>query len=285
MEQPQEGSNLNPPKELKVGTVTIDLTDLDLETSYLLSCGVAHPDSEERSKQPEEGSCIARSCSYFAKTMKKRKIVKGYQTLIDTTCREMDTCTRDDIKKRIQAIAKSELVGCNGLFILHLCGHGQKKKGEEEFPTFRVNRDRVSSSDICEWLDEVSCKAKLVLLFLDCCYSGRIAKNIIDVSLKSSHGAKLIAVATGGEERITLLPKMSHTTFTFFFVHFLNKYFQDLSQKKLDKKVFDDCFECVEALSSLYYKCDDSDCPQTPIVYQSQHSQSSNEDILEERYN
>ena len=166
-----------------------------------------------------------------------------------------DSCTAEGIKETFQKYASE--VGSNGLFAFHFTGHGVTN-GRDLWGLAPVEYAcSVSTTITAEelllaWLneldDEHKCKAKYILITLDCCYAGGVGKAIEDMK----HDNKMIVLAAcTADEKSSQLEVLGSSTF----VYFLSKFITELRTNPgilPMKEIFSECQICCENLSSLY---------------------------------
>ena len=166
-----------------------------------------------------------------------------------------DSCTAEGIKKTFQKYASE--VGSNGLFVFHFTGHGVTN-GRNVWGLAPVEHAHSVSTTITAyelllaWLneldDEHKCKAKYILITLDCCYAGGIGKAI--ENMKHDNKIYVLGACTADEKSMQLGVLGSST-----FAYFLSKFITELSINPgvlPMKEIFSECQKCCESLSSLY---------------------------------
>lgn len=164
-------------------------------------------------------------------------------------------CTAEGMKRTFQEYASK--VGSNGLFVFHFSGHGITD-GANMWGLAPVEHARTVGTTITAdellnaWLnepdDEHKCKAKYILITLDCCYAGGIGKTIKDV--KRDNRLFVLSACTANEKS-SQLDILGSSTFAYFLSKFLVK-LSTIPGVLPMKEIFSECQICCESLSSLF---------------------------------
>ena len=170
--------------------------------------------------------------------------------------KQSEQCTFEGMKVGFQEQAKK--VGQNGLFVFHFSGHGIKVRDDEwglAPVDFDYTRENYLTADVLnQWLKEVGCKAKYVLLVLDCCYAGKIANDLAGNWSEKDLGLYVISACTANEASLVLGP-LGHSIFTYFLAQAISKLTLHPGQLPVHE-IFKECQACSVALSSLLIKYD-----------------------------
>ncbi len=163
-----------------------------------------------------------------------------------------ESCTAQGMKKTFQDCARK--VGERGLFVFHFSGHGiavgNKTWGLAPMD-FDYSAVTLITADVLgKWLSEVQCRAKYILITLDCCYAGGIGKELA-TQVDAEHDTSLyILSACTANETSVVLASLGHSIFTYFLSNFILK-FSEGTGILPTKKIFSECQVCCEYLSSL----------------------------------
>lgn len=163
-----------------------------------------------------------------------------------------DCCTAEGMKKTFQYHASR--VGEGSLFVFHFSGHGIKVR-EERWGLAPMDFDYTSAtyitaSVLCSWLNEVQCRAKYILITLDCCYAGGIGKELTaQADVERSENLFVLSACTANETSL-VLASLGHSIFTYFLSDFIARFSKGTGVLPM-KKIFSECQICCECLSSL----------------------------------
>lgn len=129
-----------------------------------------------------------------------------------------ESCTAEGMKKTFQDHATK--VGVNGLFLFHFSGHGIKVRNDMwglAPMDFDYSADTYITADVLsQWLNEIECRAKYILITLDCCYAGGIGKELTAQS-DVDHDLNLYVLsACTANETSLVLASLGHSIFTYF---------------------------------------------------------------------
>lgn len=166
--------------------------------------------------------------------------------------RNPECCTAQGMKKTFQYHASR--VGPESLFVFHFSGHGIKVR-EDMWGLAPMDFDYSSDTYItaevlCRWLNEIECRAKYILITLDCCYAGGIGKELTtQADVERSENLFVLSACTANETSL-VLASLGHSIFTHFLSYFIAKFSKSTGVLPM-KKIFSECQVCCECLSSL----------------------------------
>lgn len=161
-------------------------------------------------------------------------------------------CTADGMRKTFQHSASK--VGPEGLFVFHFSGHGIKVR-EEMWGLAPMDFDYSSSTYItadvlCQWLNDIKCRAKYILITLDCCYAGGIGEELTaQADVERNENLFVLSACTANETSL-VLASLGHSIFTYFLSCFIAKFSTGTGVLPM-KKIFSECRTCCECLSSM----------------------------------
>ena len=163
-----------------------------------------------------------------------------------------DSCTAGGIKETFQKYASE--VGSNGLFVFHFTGHGVTDGrnvwglAPVEYACSTITAEELLLAWLNELDDEHKCKAKYILVTLNCCYAGGIGKAIKNV--KRDNKMFVLAACTA-DEKSSQLEVLGNSTFVYFLSNFIAKLSTTPGVLPM-KEIFSECQICCEKLSSLF---------------------------------
>ena len=164
-----------------------------------------------------------------------------------------ECCTTSGIKKTFQKHASK--AGPDGLFVFHFSGHGIKAR-QDMWGLAPMDFDYSSDTYITalvlsQWLNEIECKAKYILITLDCCYAGGIGKELAaQAYVERSENLFVLSACTANEMSL-VLDSLGHSVFAYFLSNFISKLSRRSGVLPM-KKIFSECRICCECLSSLF---------------------------------
>ena len=163
-----------------------------------------------------------------------------------------ESCSAEGMKTTFQTYAKE--VGQNGLFVFHFSGHGIKVRndmwGLAPMDFDYSTNTYITASILSQWMNEIECKAKYILITLDCCYAGGIGRELTaHTSVQRSENLFVLSACTANEKSL-VLGSLGHSIFTYFLSVFILKCSAEQGVLPI-KKIFQECQICCECLSSL----------------------------------
>lgn len=174
-----------------------------------------------------------------------------------TSQSDPDLCEKVAIKTHILTCARE--VEEDGMFIFYFSGHVTVYKGlgadKDEPIQVLVPADfiagdvkaGITADDFVTWIQKANCRARHILIILDCCYAGGIGKKItstVDVE-QQIH----VMCACAAEEVTIPMNVLSNSVFCYFLLHVLKKH-QPKGKFALDKNM-DEIVELCLLFSSL----------------------------------
>lgn len=166
--------------------------------------------------------------------------------------KQPESCTAQGMKKTFQDHASK--VGSEGLFLFHFSGHGIKVRndmwGLAPMDFDYSTTTYITADVLSEWLNEIKCRAKYILITLDCCYAGGIGKELTaQVDVERDVNLYVLSACTANETSL-VLGSLGHSIFTFFLSHFIQKLGRTHGHLPM-KEIFSECQVCCECLSSM----------------------------------
>jgi len=133
-------------------------------------------------------------------------------------------CSKDGLESSF--IESVKMVQENGIFIFYYAGHGLRESADE-YVLVISEHEKIFVDDLKKWLCLAKCKGK-VLIILDCCYAGKIGKEITkfeSVDFPESIDSSLFVMcACAADEQCTALGALEHSIFTYFLLEYLKNY-------------------------------------------------------------
>lgn len=166
--------------------------------------------------------------------------------------KQPSNCTAQGVKEVFQTFASQ--VGPDGLFLFHFSGHGIKVRndmwGLAPMDFDYSTATYITAEVLSKWLNEIQCKAKYILITLDCCYAGGIGKELTgQADVRRGVNLYVLSACTANETSL-VLGSLGHSIFTYFLSHFVLKLSKDRGHLPM-REIFSECQACCECLSSL----------------------------------
>lgn len=166
--------------------------------------------------------------------------------------KETDCCTAKGMRETFQQHASQ--VGAEGIFIFHYSGHGISIQSHEwglAPADFDYSRDTYITAEVMgHWLNEIKCKAKYILITLDCCYAGGIGRELTKLSLVDRSVDLYVVSACMAHETSVVLSPLGNSIFTYF----LSKAIalsHEIAGTLPMQKIFSECQTCCESMSAM----------------------------------
>ena len=125
-------------------------------------------------------------------------------------------CKKEKIRDALQEQAGR--VGENGVLFIHFSCHGKKKDDIFYLVPQDFNESKeiwIEPSELLGWLMAAKCEEKRVVLSLDCCYSGGIAKALLTEENLKNEWAPFSACSKNGGKMVE--PILDSTIFSYCF--------------------------------------------------------------------
>ena len=164
-----------------------------------------------------------------------------------------ELCKMKGMKKTFQECARK--VGASGLFVFHFSGHGVKMRRKSEWGLapvdFDYSKNMYLTADVLDqWFREAECKAKHILLFLDCCHAGGVAAKLCKFADLPVRGNLYVLSACTANEETLVIGALKHSIFTYFLSLAIVKLCKTPGEFPL-QAIFNECHTCSKAFSSL----------------------------------
>lgn len=230
------------------------------EQSFLLAFGIdqqLHDDYKHKSL----GLTVKVDVLETSLTFLKSGSIPSDNSRIYAASDNPEKCTLEAMQEEIvQCAAK---VGSDGLFVLFFGGHGIREPATKDWALAPADFDRtlqtsLTTEALSACIKQAQCKAKYILLMLDCCYSGSMASKMTGLSEKPFTLLPSLYVITAGtaNESSIAVSSLKHSIFSYFFIRAFQQAKVDPGNLPLSE-IFEECQSCSEALSSLIVFVDD----------------------------
>ena len=226
--------------------------------SFMVSYGMDYQ-SSPKFKHKTLSSIAVSDADQVLQAMVRVGVIPEGNAILYAASKQPSECTFSGMRIGLQEQARK--VGPNGLMIFHFSGHGIRVRSNEwglAPVDFDYTRDTYLTANILtQWLHEVQCEGEHILFTLDCCYAGGIAKELTSSGdFDPVLGLYVMTACTAYETSLVLGP-LGHSIFTFFLSRAL--YLAKPAPGQLPiRKIFDECYSCSTALSSLIVGYDSS---------------------------
>ena len=143
-----------------------------------------------------------------------------------------------------------------GIFIFHFSGHGILIKGDSNEWVLAPadftgdGNTGITADDLMKLIRIADCRARHVLIILDCCYAGGIGRRVESLeNIMRVKPAVYVMCACAARETSIALNALGNSIFTFFLLHYFEKYH---SKGRLEvKSVMTEVTEMCRSFSSL----------------------------------
>ena len=198
---------------------------------------------------------------------------ENVSSYVSSMASQIAKCTLKEMELTVRKEAAK--VGPNGIFVLYYAGYGFRQSQKWVQTSTQVytltpvefdssNSDTFLTGEVlCEWLIGANCKAKSVLIILDCSYASGIADSFVldfaDCDTSACLQADLYVLASSTEQQTSIvIPGLGHSIFTYFLSHAMKTKIPtpaSLTSGKFPMQaIFDECRVCCESLTSLIFK-------------------------------
>ena len=255
-------------KEVDSGFVMITNTQkpclsFDPKVSFILAFGIdeqTHPVYQKKSL----GRTVKLDALEVTMALIKHTEISSFETYCSSD--KPSCCTQYGIQEAIENAARK--VKEEGIFILFFGGHGINDSDQKwafapaDFDL--TPNSYITSEVINNCIERSECKAKCVLVILDCCYSGLMAS---DMTSATSHLLPNIHVLAAGSayESSLAVTSLHHSIFSYFLTKALDTLPRTAGQLPI-ADVHEFCRECSKALSSLILTIDNHNVKTKQIV-------------------
>lgn len=257
----EEDVSINDKNDFIVVTNTLETNlHFDPNQSRILSIGIDrqfHPHYKHKSLGPT----VKLDALEVSLALVKQFHLKEFDVFCSSDNPEQ--CTHNGIQQILKESAQK--VGQEGLLVVFFGGHGVNDSDQEWAlapADFDLTSDTyLNTRTLNSCLAEVQCKAKYILVILDCCYSGAMATNMTGESGQESNllpHMYVLAAGTAYQSSLGIGP-LKHTIFSFFLNYAIYKVPNDIAGVLPLKDVFEECKVCCNALSSLILRLDNTD--------------------------
>ena len=150
-----------------------------------------------------------------------------------------------------------------GIFIFHFSGHGVLIRGDRSQwvlapADFSGDSNTGISGDDLLRLIEIECRARHVLIILDCCYAGGVGRQVASSEniMRVTPGVYVMCACAAKEVSLALAA-LGNSIFTFFLLHYFEK---DHKKGRLEvNAVMTDVSEMCRSFSSLMLRYTEKD--------------------------
>ncbi|XP_065902211.1 uncharacterized protein [Dysidea avara] len=180
-----------------------------------------------------------------------RERIKVYASLA-----QPDQCSKAGIRSSfMQTAGEAEE---DSIFIFYFAGHGYLVRKQcvlapADFAGVEDLNTGVSGDDLVEWLHAAGCKAKHVLIILDCCFAGDLGTSLTSPGniLKVTPGV-FVMCGCAAREKCMSIHALGHSIFTYFFLRYLER--QNCKGQFPITKAMEEIAELCMSFSSLLVK-------------------------------
>ena len=199
------------------------ILDFDPSKSYAMCVGIDKQLTKDFSSH-SLGEIAARDAATIAESLTVDAGLQKDRVRVYTT-NKPHLCTKDALGTLFINYASE--VEESGIFIFHFSGHAviiQGPDGRDEWPWVLAPADfqgdiktSITAQNFIQWLSAAKCKARNVLIILDCCYAGGIGEKIAS----SEHLKPTVHVlcACAAFEASLPMTALGSSIFSYFLLH------------------------------------------------------------------
>lgn len=241
----------------------------DPQDSYMVSFGIDQQYSNTGQQIRSLGDAIKLTCLDVTLSFTESNIIPQDRFKVFVSSEEKEECSLVGMTKEIKKSAGQ--VKSNGILIIFLSGIGVRHRygpGDDHWGFAPDDYDRddpgslLTASGLISCLHEAQCKAKYILIILDCCYSGSMAKELTGANASTTDPSSLlphtyVLAATSANDTSLAINSLGYSIFSYFLRFAIDKVQQSPGMLPL-VDIFEECQLCCEAFSSLIIRYDKS---------------------------
>lgn len=232
-----------------VGCKKVESLDFNPAETFVVSYGIDKQTNPRFSKKTLSSVTVLDAHQVCMALIDTGIALKDHVQLFGAS-KDLDVCTIQGMKESFQAAANR--VSKEGMFFFHFSGHGIKVGNEWGLAPadFDYTRATFVSGDVLNsWLNEVKCKARYVIISLDCCYAGGLANELTASAINLRSGTYVLSACTAFETSLVIGP-LGHSVFAYFLSYALRTI--PFSPGSLPiHKIFTECSTLCMCLSSF----------------------------------
>ena len=216
--------NFNSPSEqYAMITLPRDFLEFDCKKGIALCVGIDRQRHRHYASQ-SLGNIVIRDVEAMGKAFVDSLGLSENQVKVRVTSAHDADCTKRGVRALFMESAKK--VEKSGIFIFFFAGHGYLVKDRcmlapADFAGMEDLTTVISGDNLVEWLYEAECKAKQVLVILDCCFAGDLGTTLTsDKMLQIKPGLFVMCGCAAGENSMSI-GALGHSIFTYFFLQYL----------------------------------------------------------------
>ena len=176
---------------------------------------------------------------------------------IYTSANQPELCSKQAIRTLLLNYARE--VEENGMFAFYFSGHAVVYKGSDskdewidalvlgDYTGDVAQTGMITADDFVGWLQQANCKARHILIILDCCFAGELGKKI--VSKADIRPQIHVMCACSSSEATVAMNILGSSIFCYFLLHILKKH-QPKGKFAIDENM-DEIAELCLSFSSL----------------------------------
>ena len=239
----------------------------DPQDSYMVSFGIDQQYSNTGQQIRSLGDAIKLTSLDVTLSFTESNIIPQDRFKVFVSSEEKEECSLVGMTKEIKKSAGQ--VKSNGILIIFLSGIGVRHRygpGDDHWGFAPDDYDRddpgslLTASGLISCLHEAQCKAKYILIILDCCYSGSMAKELTGANASTTDPSSLlphtyVLAATSANDTSLAINSLGYSIFSYFLRFAIDKVQQSPGVLPL-VDIFEECQLCCEAFSSLIIRYD-----------------------------
>ena len=230
----------------------------DPSQSYAMAYGINYQ-TDPRFKKRQLDQTVVQDSFRVLSALETGVIPREHSSLFEAKL-VPQSCTFEGMRQSLKVQAAK--VGVDGAFFFHFSGHGVKV-GNGQFGLAPVDFDYtaetyITASVLSQWLRESGCKAKYIVLSLDCCYAGGIATALTrgTDSLNPISDLYVMASCTANETSM-VIGSLGNSIFCYFLDHAIRSAEFSVGQFPIEV-IYNKARKLSMALSSLLVNYDRS---------------------------
>ena len=256
--------------------------EFDPSKSYAMCVGIDKQSTADFCSH-NLGEIAAKEAVSIAESLVADAGLQKDRVRIYTPTSKSQLCTKDALGTLFVDYASEVEEG--GIFIFHFSGHAVTLKGldgKDEWVLAPADfkgdiKTSITAENFIEWLETAKCKARNVLIILDCCYAGGIGEKIAS----SEHLKPTVHVicACAAFEASLPMTALGSSIFSYFLLHVIKKY-QPKGQFALET-MMEEIGTLCQSFSSLLMHYTQDGVLKPKLIQPEVHSSSSSSDDVD----
>ena len=205
------------------------------------------------------GATVANDAKDMGEAFVTKFGISRERVQVYTSSAQPDQCSKAGIRSLFMQAART--AGEDSIFIFCFAGHGnlvnqQCVLAPSDFAGKEgMHNTGLFGDDLVEWLHTTGCKAKHVLIILDCCYAGDLGMSLTSPgNILKVTPSVFVMCGCAAREKCMAIDALGHSVFTYFFLRYLEQ--KNFTGQFPITKAMEEIAELCMSFSSLLVKYD-----------------------------